>query len=82
MGVPDHAHLLHPGVSAMTMALGPSHHTCMITSECKVKCWGRNEEGELGIGSTAQQDSPAEVPGAAEGDAHFLPYTDERHHLR
>ena len=48
----------------MTMALGPSHHTCMITSERKVECWGRNEEGQLGIGSTAQQDSPAEVPGA------------------
>ena len=28
------------------------HHTCAILDDQSVKCWGRNEDGELGVGST------------------------------
>ena len=55
----------------MAIALGATHHTCAITSEGSVKCWGRNEEGQLGIGGTGQQDIPAEVSGATKGDTRF-----------
>ena len=28
------------------------HHTCAILDDQSVKCWGRNQDGELGVGST------------------------------
>lgn len=34
---------------------------CAITSLDKVYCWGTNGSGQLGIGSTAQANSPSEV---------------------
>jgi alpha-tubulin suppressor-like RCC1 family protein len=50
------------GVTAIAIALGNSH-TCAIMISGLVKCWGSNENGQLGIGSTSDQFSPADVPG-------------------
>ncbi len=51
------------GVSAAIIALGEVH-TCAILAGGGVKCWGGNNYGQLGIGSTSQQNSPVTVSGA------------------
>ncbi len=51
-----------PGISAVAIALGYDH-TCAIVSWGGVKCWGKNENGQLGIGSTTDATSPADVAG-------------------
>jgi hypothetical protein len=56
------ANPLSPGVSAFAIALGHMH-TCAIVSGGGVKCWGKNENGQLGIGSTTDATSPADVEG-------------------
>jgi alpha-tubulin suppressor-like RCC1 family protein len=33
-------------------------HTCALLTDGSVKCWGYNALGQLGIGSTAQQNAP------------------------
>jgi len=55
-----------PGVSAIAIAAG-NDHTCVILAGVGhgVKCWGRNYKGQLGIGSTGQQNSPSEVQGVS-----------------
>ncbi len=50
------------GVSATAIALGAGH-TCAIEAGGRVKCWGWNRFGQLGIGSTVNQTSPVAVPG-------------------
>ena len=36
---------------------------CVIVSGGGLKCWGRNDFGQLGIGSTSNRHSPLDVPG-------------------
>ena len=43
------------------------HHTCALTFEGSVKCWGRNSHGQLGIGSLENGLIPADVAGLAGG---------------
>lgn len=44
------------------LALGESH-SCVLESDSKVKCWGRNNEGQLGDGSSDDRQVPMLVPG-------------------
>jgi hypothetical protein len=45
----------------------------VLVSGGAVKCWGWNDYGELGIGSTAQQNSPADVNlGSGAGYVHAV----------
>jgi alpha-tubulin suppressor-like RCC1 family protein len=51
-------------------------HTCAILASGDMMCWGRNESGMLGNGTTTDASSPVEVPGitwaaaAAAGNLH------------
>jgi alpha-tubulin suppressor-like RCC1 family protein len=38
-------------------------HTCAVTIEGDIWCWGRNEEGQLGAGRMANRGAPGYVRG-------------------
>lgn len=57
------------GRTVKQLAVG-ARHACVILDDDKVKCWGGNEYGQLGLGDTMHRgDQPGEM-----GDA--LPYVD------
>ncbi len=57
------------GRTVKQLALG-ARHACVILDNDKVKCWGSNAQGQLGLGDTANRgDGPGEM-----GDA--LPFVD------
>jgi len=52
---------LGTGRTATAFALG-NYHTCALLDNASVKCWGRNDYGQLGIGNTTRMgDSSGEM---------------------
>ena len=39
------------------------YHTCALQQDGTVKCWGRNDHGQLGDGTTTERKTPTTVPG-------------------
>ena len=55
-----------PTSESNKIALGTAH-TCAITKNGGVKCWGENKDGQLGDGTTINRPSPVDVSGLSNG---------------
>lgn len=53
-------------VAAGVLPLSLGEHTCALTSDGRVDCWGENSYGQLGDGTETDRSTPVEVK-AAEG---------------
>ncbi len=58
---PPHTQYAHRTQSGDPAIAAGFDHTCAIVAGGSIKCWGRNDYGQLGIGSAAQQNSPVDV---------------------
>lgn len=57
-----------PAMAGASAVVAGNIHTCAILNGT-VKCWGGNDYGQLGDGSTTQRHSPVSVPGIAGASA-------------
>lgn len=53
---------LPDGGPSVGLAVGV-HHNCMIPSDRTLWCWGLNDHGQLGDGTTVSRSTPVQVPG-------------------
>lgn len=64
IGAPEVGPTVMAGATAGLSKLSAGYyHVCGITPDGKPECWGRNVEGELGVGDTASHDAPVRVRG-------------------
>ena len=56
------------GSGVQSIASG-EFHSCAVTASGAVKCWGNNNSGQIGDGSTLQRGTPVAVTGISSGAA-------------
>jgi alpha-tubulin suppressor-like RCC1 family protein len=52
-----------PGLTGISSVAADQLHSVALTSDHHVLAWGHNVVGEVGDGSTTDQNSPVQVPG-------------------
>jgi CSLREA domain-containing protein len=57
---------LQSGVASIATG---NYHTCAVAAAGGLKCWGYNNNGELGDGTTTERHTPVDVAGLASGVA-------------
>ena len=51
-----------PGLADIVeVAIGYARHACARAKDGTVKCWGQNDKGQLGDGTTTSRATPAPV---------------------
>ena len=56
-----------PAADGWASAAAGADHTCAVRTDDTLWCWGDNQTGQLGLGSTADQDLPQQVTTPAAG---------------
>ena len=54
--------LVNLGTSSKAITAGMFEHTCAIFEDRTIRCWGKNTDGELGLGDTQNRgDQPGQM---------------------
>lgn len=56
-----------PTITDVQMIVAGEDHTCAVTTSQAMKCWGQNQYGQLGDGSTNMRTTPVDVSGLSSG---------------
>jgi len=75
---PTQTSSLGTGRTAVAISSG-AFHTCAIIDDGSVSCWGRNNDGQLGDGTTTDQNSPTQTLSLGTGRTAVAIYSGYKH---